>query len=97
MNQKAADGKPGIVIDVGTIGLAVTNWKGHEANYPDFEDCVPAIEPCGDDVFELWFHVEGHQSVCLLADKVALERLGRALSALVDSRDIVSNGGVADD
>ena len=97
MNQKAADGKPGIALDVGTIGLAVTNWNGYEDNYPDFENCTPAIEPCGEDVFELWLHVEGHQSVCLLADKGTFEKLGRALSSLVDSRDIVSKGDSADD
>lgn len=90
MPKKYLDVKPGIELDLGQIGIAATQWDGHAEIGADYSDCVIAIEPCGEDVFELWLHSEGRQSVCLLADKKAFTKLGRALSCLLDSRDLVS-------
>jgi hypothetical protein len=93
MTKKTPDVKPGIELDLGVVGMAATKWAGSADIGPDYSDCVVAIEPCGEDVFELWLHAEGRQSVCLLASKEVFSELGRALSCLVDSRDIVSNKG----
>ena len=93
MPKKYPDVKPGIELDLGQIGIAATQWDGQAEIGADYSDCTVAIEPCGEDVFELWLHSEGQQSVCLLADKAVFERLGSALSNLIDSRDIVSKGG----
>ncbi len=90
MPKKYLDVKPGIALDLGHVGIAATQWEGHGDISPDYSDCTVAIEPCGEDVFELWLHSEGNQSVCLLADKNAFAKLGRALSCLLDSRDLVS-------
>ena len=93
MPKKYLDVKPGIELDLGQIGIAATQWDGQAEIGADYSDCVIAIEPCGEDVFELWLHSEGRKSVCLLADKAVFERLGSALSNLIDLRDIVSKGG----
>ena len=87
---KPGDVKPGIELDLGQIGVAATQWEGRGDIGADYSDCTVAIEPCGEDVFELWLHSAGQQSVCLLADKKAFAKLGRALSCLLDSRDLVS-------
>ena len=93
MPKKHPDVKPGIELDLGQIGVAATQWEGRGDIGADYSDCTVAIEPCGEDVFELWLHSEGRQSVCMLADKAVFERLGSALSSLIDSRDIVSKVG----
>ena len=90
---KPGDVKPGIELDLGQIGVAATQWEGRGDIDADYSDCTVAIEPCGEDVFELWLHSAGQQSICLLADKNVFAKLGRALSCLLDSRDLVSKGG----
>lgn len=86
MSQKQNVVKPGIKISADGLGLAITKFDGASNLGPDYTDCVPAIEPCGEDVFELWFHAEGHQSVCVLGNASAFIKLGRALTHLVDPR-----------
>lgn len=92
MNDQNSVVKPGIHLSIGTLGLAVTQWSGYENNSPDFNDCVPAIEPCGEDVFELWFHLDGKQSVCVLGNADVFKKLGRALMSLIDPSDICGDG-----
>lgn len=80
----------GIPIDAGCLGLAETRLSGLKRNGPDWADCQPTIEPCGEDVYELCFHVPGHQSIIVLGNVEDFGKLGRALLCLVDSRDLGS-------
>ena len=90
MPKKYPEVKRGVELDLGAFGISATQWEGADDIGADFSDCTVAIDPCGEDVFELWFHVDGRQSVCLLADNAAFSKLGRALACLIDSRAIVN-------
>lgn len=83
MTEKHEFEKPGIEIDAGVLGLSITRWEGLSDLEPDRVDCFPAIEPCGDDIYELWLHADGYQSVRILGDAAAFKKLGRALTCLL--------------
>ena len=72
----------GTRIPVSIMGISVAG--NIPALSPDSIDCTPAIEPCGDDVHELWFHTEEGASVRIISNSNDLLQLGRSLVALFD-------------
>ena len=70
----------GTRIPVSIMGLSVSGDMSQLSH--DSIDCIPAIEPCGEDVQELWFHTAEGVSIRIVTNEDDLLRFGNALVAL---------------
>ena len=70
----------GTRIPVSIMGISIAGDMSQLS--PDSIDCIPAIEPCGEEVHELWFHTAEGVSIRIVTNEDDLLRFGNALVAL---------------
>ena len=80
MNHQSDFSNIGTRIPVRIMGVSIAGDISQLSH--DFIDCIAAIEPCGDDVQELWFHTSEGVSIRVLSNNDDLLRLGHALVSL---------------
>ena len=80
MQQQNEFSNIGTRIPVSIMGLSIAGDMSQLS--PDSIDCIPAIEPCGEEVHELWFHTAEGVSIRIITNEDDLLRFGNALVAL---------------
>lgn len=83
MQQETDFSNIGNRIPVSIMGLSIAGDMSQLSH--DSIDCIPAIEPCGEEVHELWFHTAEGVSVRIITNQYDLLSFGKALVALFES------------
>lgn len=83
MQQETDFSNIGNRIPVSIMGLSIAGDMSQLSH--DSIDCIPAIEPCGQEVHELWFHTAEGVSVRIITNKDDLLSFGKSLVALFES------------